>query len=82
MAGRDDIRSGDDVRWDQMTIPRTLRRAAERFGAALALDDEGRRFSFTELAAAGETVHRIGRIVPRQAGMAGTVVVGTESWAG
>ncbi len=35
-----------------------------------------------ELTAAGETVHRIGRIVPRRAGMAGTVVAGTESWAG
>jgi acyl-CoA synthetase (AMP-forming)/AMP-acid ligase II len=58
MAGRDDIHSGDDVRWDQMTIPRTLRRAAERYGAALALDDEGRRFSFTELAAAGEAAAR------------------------
>ncbi len=33
-----------------------------------------------ELAAAGETVHRIGRIVARQAGGAGTVIVGTRSW--
>jgi acyl-CoA synthetase (AMP-forming)/AMP-acid ligase II len=50
--------AGDDIRWDQMTIPRTLRRAAERFGGALALDDEGVRFSFTELAAAGEGAAR------------------------
>jgi phosphoribosylformylglycinamidine cyclo-ligase len=33
-----------------------------------------------ELTAAGETVHRIGRIVARQADMAGTVVLGTQSW--
>ncbi len=48
----------DDIRWEEMTIPRTLRRAAERFGSALALDDEGVRFSFTELAAAGEGAAR------------------------
>jgi acyl-CoA synthetase (AMP-forming)/AMP-acid ligase II len=48
----------EDIRWDQLTIPRALRRAAERFGAALALDDEGRRFSFVELAAAGEGAAR------------------------
>ena len=52
------MEAADDIRWDQMTIPRTLRRAAERFGAALALDDEGRRFSFVELAAAGEGAAR------------------------
>ncbi len=34
-----------------------------------------------ELTAAGETVHRIGRIVPRGAGIPGTVVLGTESWS-
>jgi acyl-CoA synthetase (AMP-forming)/AMP-acid ligase II len=50
--------AGDDIRWDLMTIPRTLRRAAERFGGALALDDEGVRFSFTQLAAAGEDAAR------------------------
>jgi phosphoribosylformylglycinamidine cyclo-ligase len=33
-----------------------------------------------ELTAAGETVHRIGRIVARQADMPGTVVLGTQSW--
>jgi HIP---CoA ligase len=44
--------------WEEMTIPRTLRRAAERFGGALALDDEGVRFSFTQLAAAGEGAAR------------------------
>jgi len=49
---------GDDIRWDQMTIPRALRRAAERFGAALALDDEGVRFGFVELAAAAEAAAR------------------------
>src|SRR5262245_58133672 len=48
----------DDIRWEEMTIPRTLRRAAERFGAALALDDEGMRFSFIELAAAAEAAAR------------------------
>jgi len=48
----------DDIRWDQMTIPRTLARAAERWGTALALDDEGVRFSFTELAAASERAAR------------------------
>ena len=48
----------DDIRWDQMTIPRTLRRAAERFGAALALDDEGVRFGFADLADAGERAAR------------------------
>ena len=42
--------AGEVIRWDQTTIPRMLRRAAERFGSALALDDEGVRFSFTELA--------------------------------
>ena len=35
-----------------------LRRAAERFGAALALDDEGVRFSFAELAAEAERAAR------------------------
>jgi acyl-CoA synthetase (AMP-forming)/AMP-acid ligase II len=50
--------AGEDIRWDQMTIPRMLRRAAERFGAALALDDEGVRFSFTELAAEAERAAR------------------------
>ncbi len=50
--------AGDDIRWDQMTIPRTLHRAADRFGDALALDDEGVRFSFGELAAAGEGAAR------------------------
>jgi acyl-CoA synthetase (AMP-forming)/AMP-acid ligase II len=50
--------AGDDIRWDQMTIPRMLRRAGERFGAALALDDEGVRFSFTELAAEAERAAR------------------------
>jgi len=49
---------GRDIRWDQMTIPRTLRRAAERFGDALALDDEGVCLSFTQLAAAGEDAAR------------------------
>ncbi len=47
-----------DIRWEQLTIPRALRRAAERFGAALALDDEGARMSFVELAAAGERAAR------------------------
>ena len=50
--------AAENIRWEQMTIPRMLRRAAERFGAALALDDEGRRFSFTELAEAGEGAAR------------------------
>jgi acyl-CoA synthetase (AMP-forming)/AMP-acid ligase II len=50
--------AGEDIRWDETTIPRTLRRAAERFGGALALDDEGVRFSFRELAAAGEAAAR------------------------
>ena len=50
--------AAEDIRWDQMTIPRTLRRAAERFAGALALDDEGRRFSFAELAAAREGAAR------------------------
>jgi len=42
--------AAEDIRWGAMTIPRTLSRAAERFGAACALDDEGVRMSFTELA--------------------------------
>ena len=50
--------AAEDIRWDQMTIPRMLRRAGERFGDALALEDEGTRFSFTELAAAGEVAAR------------------------
>jgi acyl-CoA synthetase (AMP-forming)/AMP-acid ligase II len=50
--------AAEDIRWDQMTIPRTLWRAAERCGGALALDDEGRRFSFGELAAAAEGAAR------------------------
>jgi acyl-CoA synthetase (AMP-forming)/AMP-acid ligase II len=50
--------AGEDIRWDQLTIPRALRRAAERFGDALALDDEGRRFSFAELAAEAERAAR------------------------
>jgi HIP---CoA ligase len=50
--------AAEDIRWDGMTIPRTLRRAAERFGDALALDDEGMRLSFGELAAAGEGAAR------------------------
>jgi acyl-CoA synthetase (AMP-forming)/AMP-acid ligase II len=50
--------AAEDIRWEGMTIPRTLRRAAERFGAALALDDEGRRFSFEGLAQAGEGAAR------------------------
>jgi acyl-CoA synthetase (AMP-forming)/AMP-acid ligase II len=50
--------AAEDIRWDQTTIPRALRRAAQRFGDALALDDEGRRFSFAELAAAGEGAAR------------------------
>jgi acyl-CoA synthetase (AMP-forming)/AMP-acid ligase II len=50
--------AAEDIRWEQMTIPRALRRAAERFGTALALDDEGVRFSFVELAAAGEGAAR------------------------
>jgi phosphoribosylformylglycinamidine cyclo-ligase len=33
-----------------------------------------------ELTAGGESVHRIGRIVARQADMPGTVVLGTQSW--
>ena len=57
----------DDIRWDQMTIPRMLRRAAERFGDALAFADEGTCFSFAELAAAGEGA-LIGRIIPRGRG--------------
>ncbi len=43
--------AADDIRWDQTTFPRALWRAAERFGDALALDDEGVRLSFRELAA-------------------------------
>jgi HIP---CoA ligase len=50
--------AAEDIRWEQTTIPRTLRRAAERFGGALALDDEGVRFGFTELAAAAEGAAR------------------------
>src|SRR5688572_18334564 len=50
--------AGPDIRWRETTIPRTLRRAAERFGGALALDDEGVRFGFTELAAAAEGAAR------------------------
>jgi acyl-CoA synthetase (AMP-forming)/AMP-acid ligase II len=50
--------AAEDIRWDEMTIPRTLRRAAERFGAALALDDEGVRMSFVELAEAVEGAGR------------------------
>jgi acyl-CoA synthetase (AMP-forming)/AMP-acid ligase II len=50
--------AGDDIRWDQMTIPRTLRRAAERFGDALALDDEGFQLSFRELAERVEEASR------------------------
>src|SRR5262245_2717473 len=49
---------GRDIRWDQLTIPRTLHRAAERYGDALALDDEGVRLGFRELAAAAEQAAR------------------------
>ena len=37
--------------WDQMTIPKTLLRAAEKWPSASALEDEGQRWTFTELAA-------------------------------
>jgi len=50
--------AGEDIRWDQLTIPRALRRAAERFGDGLALDDEGVRFSFPELASEAERAAR------------------------
>jgi acyl-CoA synthetase (AMP-forming)/AMP-acid ligase II len=50
--------AADDIRWDQTTIPRALRRAAERFGDALALDDEGVRFGFAKLAAEAERAAR------------------------
>jgi HIP---CoA ligase len=50
--------AGEDIRWDQLTIPRALRRAAERFGDGLALDDEGVRFRFTELAAEAQRAAR------------------------
>jgi acyl-CoA synthetase (AMP-forming)/AMP-acid ligase II len=50
--------AGDDIRWDRLTIPRALRLAAERFGDAPAMDDEGVRLSFRELAAAGEAAAR------------------------
>ncbi|MEN8158919.1 MAG: FadD3 family acyl-CoA ligase [Myxococcota bacterium] len=50
--------AADDIRWDQMTFPRTLWRAAEHHGDALALDDEGVRLSFGELAAQAEEASR------------------------
>ena len=50
--------AADDIRWDQMTFPRTLWRAAERYGDALALDDEGVQLSFRELAARAEEASR------------------------
>jgi acyl-CoA synthetase (AMP-forming)/AMP-acid ligase II len=49
---------GGDIRWDETTIPRMLWRAAERFGAALALDDEGVRLGFTQLSEAAEGAAR------------------------
>jgi len=48
----------DDIRWDQTTYPRMLWRAAERWGDAVALDDEGVRLSFRELAARAEAASR------------------------
>jgi acyl-CoA synthetase (AMP-forming)/AMP-acid ligase II len=45
-------------RWDQMTIPRTLARAAELWPEASALEDGAARFTFAELAAAVEDAAR------------------------
>jgi acyl-CoA synthetase (AMP-forming)/AMP-acid ligase II len=50
--------AAEDIRWKHMTIPRMLAWAAEHYGDALALDDEGVRLGFRELAAAAEDAAR------------------------
>jgi HIP---CoA ligase len=47
-----------ETAWDQMTIPRTLLRAAELWPEASALEDGDARFNFSELAAAAEAACR------------------------
>jgi acyl-CoA synthetase (AMP-forming)/AMP-acid ligase II len=52
--------SSNPVSWDEMTIPRTLARAAALWPDASALEDEveDQKFSFAELAAAAEGASR------------------------
>jgi acyl-CoA synthetase (AMP-forming)/AMP-acid ligase II len=52
--------TSDPVSWDEMTIPRTLARSAALWPDASALEDENeeRKFSFAELAAAAESAAR------------------------
>ena len=51
---------GNPVSWDEMTIPKTLARSAALWPDASALEDENedRKFSFAELAAAAEGAAR------------------------
>ena len=44
--------------WDEMTIPRTLARAATLWPEASAIEEDGDRLSFSELAAASEAAAR------------------------
>jgi acyl-CoA synthetase (AMP-forming)/AMP-acid ligase II len=52
--------ASDRVSWDEMTIPRTLARAASLWpdSSALEDEDEDRKFTFAELAAAAESAAR------------------------
>jgi acyl-CoA synthetase (AMP-forming)/AMP-acid ligase II len=54
----DTFRMQADVDWGRMTIPRTVARAAERFGDRPALEDGERCLSFRELAAEGARAAR------------------------
>ncbi|HEX2485269.1 MAG TPA: FadD3 family acyl-CoA ligase [Myxococcota bacterium] len=58
-AGDADARvPGAEERWERLTIPRTVARAAERFGERMALEDGDAHFSFRELAEAGVAAAR------------------------
>ena len=43
----------EPINWNEMTIPRVMRAAAERFGTATALEEGDTTMSFEELAEAG-----------------------------